>query len=409
MKSICFLFLLAPIISHAKLPTRGVDIVINKDSEYSTQNTTSEWLTVTEYSLVDLPQSAVCLYKMCNGVNETLTLDVPKNNKPYAKSTFYNFARIDSPMEIDTPDGVLQIRLTFSGDVNLGAYLKNNENNRIWLKSTAIDNNAATTSVQISPDNPCGAFIGNCSFTTVHGIKLTGLGGKAKVEVKLPPAISGKEYVINNVALAKIETIFNSRNTETGANYTNSYFVFSGKIKVPERCYLMIDGHNDGTITFDDIDASSGSADNILLQTKQVKLKSTCTGIVGAAMPVVSEVKLAPAGNTQFSDGVFKLNPGITAETTKASGRYLGIVAKYLPDITSCSTTDGYTFVNNGYYNKKVVVPAYNTSKNDISSTSFISFGLCALGSGNDLLQSGNHSGAINLTTRWSFSENSNK
>jgi hypothetical protein len=195
---------------------------------------------------------------MCNGVNETLTLDVPKNNKPYAKSTFYNFARIDSPMEIDTPDGVLQIRLTFSGDVNLGAYLKNNENNRIWLKSTAIDNNAATTSVQISPDNPCGAFIGNCSFTTVHGIELTGLGGKAKVEVKLPPAISGKEYVINNVALAKIETIFNSRNTETGANYTNSYFVFSGKIKVPERCYLMIDGHNDGTITFDDIDASSG-------------------------------------------------------------------------------------------------------------------------------------------------------
>lgn len=67
-------------------------------------------------------------------------------------------------MEIDTPDGVLQIRLTFSGDVNLAAYLKNNENNRIWLKSTAIDNNAATTSVQISPDNPCGAFIGNCSL-----------------------------------------------------------------------------------------------------------------------------------------------------------------------------------------------------------------------------------------------------
>ncbi|HAX4887809.1 TPA: hypothetical protein JZF81_004116 [Escherichia coli] len=402
MKIIYIFLLLLPVICYASLPTRGVDVEVNKNVEYSTQNTTDEWLTVAEYSLVDLPQSTYCLYKMCNGANQSLTLDVPKNNKPYAKSTFHNFARADSPMEINTPDGVLLIRLTFSGEVNLGAHLQNNENNRVWTERVVIDNNAATTSIQISPDNPCGAFIGACSFTTVHGIALTGGGGKVKVEVKLPPALSGKEYTIDGLALAKIETVFNKTNTPISANYTNSYFVLSGKIKVPERCYLMVDGHNNGLITFNDVDASSGS-NNIPLQTRRVSLKSTCTGIVGAAKPVISEVKLAPVGNTSFSDGVFKLNSD--TEITRTSGRYLGIIANYLPDITSCSTNTGFTFVSNEYLNKKVVVPAYNTLNSDISSTSFISFGLCALGSGNDLLLPGNYSGAIQLTTRWRFSD----
>lgn len=407
MKYICAILFLVSGLSYASLPTRGVDVEVKKNVDFSVENTTNEWLTVAEYSIVDLPQSRTCLYAMCNGAGESLTLTVPRNNKPYAKSTFINFAHPDSPMQINTPDGIMLIRLTFSG-TDLKAYLQNNENDRVWIEHVSIDN-AASASVQVSPDNPCGAFIGGCPFTTIHGLH-SGIGsfGKAKVEVKLPPSISSKEYTINNLSLAKIETVFNKTNTHISANYTTSYFILSGKIKVPERCYLSIDGHNDGMIIFNDVDASSHSDNNIPLQTKKLLLKSTCTGVVGASMPLVSEVKISPAGDTQFSNGVFRLKPIDITGTAKVSEKYLGIVAKYLPDITSCNVDNGYTFVSDAYFNKKIVVPANNTSGSDISSTSFISLGLCTFGSADDLLVSGDHTGAIRLTTRWRFTEASN-
>lgn len=406
MKSICTILFLVSGLSYASLPTRGVDVLVEKNVDFSVENTTNEWLTIAEYSIVDLPQSTLCIYSMCNGAGDRLTLTVPRNNKPYAKSTFTNYAHPDSPMQFNTPDGVMLIRLTFS-DTDLRAFLRNNENSRVWVERVSIDNKVSA-SIQVSPDNPCGAFIGGCPFTTIHGLQTSVLRGKAKVEVKLPPSISSKEYTINNLSLAKIETAFNKTNTNIGANYTTSYFVLSGKIKVPERCYLNIDGHSNGMIIFNDVDASSHSDNNIPLQTKKLLLRSTCTGVVGASMPLVSEVRVSPVGDTQFSNGVFRLKPIGMTGTAKASEKYLGIVAKYLPDTTSCNVGDGYTFVSDSYFNKKTVVPANNMSGSDVSSTSFISLGLCTFGSANDLLVSGDHTGAIQLTTRWRFAETSN-
>ncbi|EFH2659448.1 hypothetical protein IM201_004154 [Escherichia coli] len=393
------------------LPTRGGDISISMTRDYSSSDSTGEWLTLAEYNIRDLSLTPGCIYLMCNGANQSLTTKVSYNNRPYVKSTFTNFASYNSPMRINTPDGDMFVRLTFSGVVTLSGYLENHENSRVWTKNELITNNTESVSIQLLPENPCGALLTGCTFTTFHGLSSGAsagiIGGSVKVEVKLPPAISRKTYTINNVALAKIETIFNKTNNITGANYTNSYFSLSATINIPERCYLNVNGLDDGVIKFNTLDASTVS-DGSPLQSRQLLLESTCTGIVGANKPVISEVKLSPSGNTTLEGNyIFRLKPANKNSGDSMHSRYLGIVAKSLPHITNCDAGDGYTFTGNSYMNKKTVVPENNALNGEITSTSFVSFGLCLFGDGDALMMHGEHTGAIQLTTRWRFDSSS--
>ena len=52
------------------LPTRGGDISISMTRDYSSSDSTGEWLTLAEYNIRDLSLTPGCIYLMCNGANQ---------------------------------------------------------------------------------------------------------------------------------------------------------------------------------------------------------------------------------------------------------------------------------------------------------------------------------------------------
>ncbi|EHO7054882.1 hypothetical protein [Escherichia coli] len=351
------------------------------------------------FAVLDLstaaPRDTSCGY-MCTSPQ---TVKVNHLGFPFGRGTFNFYGTQERT--VSTPDGPLTIRFRFN-DITLFLRMTNRNNGNNFDKTFLSD--AAESDREITPGNKCGN-LGGCTYQVQSGFA----SGKIIMDIKLPPALSQKTYDLGSISVADIVVLASPtrENQSFVQQIKTSTLTVHPTITVPDRCYINIDngsGRNPSSyaITFSDIDASSVST-GTPLQSKTIKLSSTCIGVAGALKDVVSEVKLEPSGVTTVADDyIFKLKP--TKNDTQEGERYLGIIARDTVSGNKCNM-DGSVFTSGQYKTMGTVVVAGSQSggTNSLISPYPVTFSLCGFGDRSNLLIPGDHTGAVRLTTRWKF------
>ncbi len=307
---------------------------------------------------------------------------------------------------VNTVDGDMKIRLIYK-DLKVRASSKVVG---VGYQRTYIENfDVTTTNNMVTKDfDTCNSLYGQqCRISFMSGL----VDGEIDIQVKLPPALSKKNYELKDVQVGSFENTLTLRyvgsNISDTTKRVQSQLFMSGYVSVPDRCYLLIDNvqQTDSSaqnITFKDVEADKVTGGTVTLDSKTLQLRSQCLGVVGASKAVQLDAKLTPVDMTVENGYVFKLNPkNGTSET--GTSRYLGVVARLLPT-GRCNNSDNNALKNGVYIPiGQVVIVNNNVYMNGLASPVPLTFSLCSFGDGGKLLAAGEHTGALKLTSRWRF------
>ncbi|ELO4976014.1 hypothetical protein QUQ42_004118 [Escherichia coli] len=400
MKKYCFLLLVfvTGIVraENEGLVTRNINlqtIVVDSDTD------ANEWVTVKTIKVSEENQNNGCGF-LCSGL---ITLD---NVTLLGRGVgAIKWLPDGAEKTVNTPDGDMKVRMIYKNIklrakfMLMGVNYQRNYDNDFDVSET---NNIVTYTSEA-----CDSLYGSeCSVSFMSGI----VGGEIDVQVKLPPALSNKNYELKNITVGSFENSLTVRyygtNIQDRSESINTQFVVSGYISVPDRCYLLIDNvqQTDSStkdITFKDVEADKVTGSNVPLDSKTLQLRSQCMGVKGASKGVQLDAKLTPVDMAVENKYVFKLKPKSTSETD--TSRFLGVVARLL-STGSCNDSDNNALKNGVYIHiGQVVIAGSKIHQNGLDSPVPLTFSLCSFGDGGKLLTAGEHTGALKLTARWKF------
>ncbi|WP_089584349.1 hypothetical protein [Escherichia coli] len=286
----------------------------------------------------------------------------------------------------------IKIQLLHSiNNVRGNCYLLNTTSNRYWncRDKNHIDVyvnkgivSGGTKSLDISSANPCG-------WNALCGYEYTAWITSAEISlgIIIPETLAAGTYYFNDVSIAKMVSGLSSAGPNAEQAKLESFIKVSGSITVPDRCYIKINNgeKNPGlvSIEFTEVDSSAREG---FLEKKELILSGACYGL-GNDKSLSMSLKATPLSQT-INDYTLRLKP---ANLSNEDG-FLGVMIKDIDD-NSCNGNDNSLMFgvykdflkSNGNVNFIFNKPLY--------------FNLCRYGS--TLLTSGQHSGALTLTTRW--------
>ncbi len=366
--------------------------------DVTTDHSSGEWITVKTIDIATQPQNDGCGF---------LCTSVPPLEFAWLSygSGYVDWSLNEVEQTVSTTDGNMMVRLSYS-DVKIKEILGMTVEETYLEYQQEVDSSASDPERRINTKSACPLVGGRCVLSLKAGL----VSGKIDIQVKLPPALSKKEYVFGNVQVGniKVQSGFdkNPGYINTYSSTANKKVTLSGTISVPDRCYLLIDNtqqtdSSTQNIIFNDVDADKVTAGKTPLSSKTLQLRSQCVGVKGGSKSVNLDVKLTASDMGVENGYVFKLKPKNDTGTTAAS-RYLGIVARLLSTV-SCNDSDSNALKNGVYkYTGTVVQTGSNIYQSGMKSVP-LTFSLCSFGDSGNLLTGGEHTGALKLTARWKF------
>ncbi|HBE2842335.1 TPA: hypothetical protein KL446_004513 [Escherichia coli] len=363
-------------------------------------NRTNEWFTVKTIKVSEQNQNNGCGFLCSQKINldRVAFLGVGTGSVKWLPD--------GGEKTVSTPDGDMKVRLSYKDlKVRLNLMFSGVSYTKTYIGDFDISdkNNVVTKKTEGACESIYGPY---CSLNFQVGL----VAGEIDIQVKLPPALSKKNYEIKDILVGSLDATlmveYIGANLPVITNNAQSQIVFSGYVSVPDRCYLLIDNvqqtdSSTQNIIFKDVEADKVTGGNVPLDSKTLQLRSQCIGVTGASKGVLLDAKLTPVDMAVENGYVFKLKPKSTSETD--TSRFLGVVARLLSS-GSCNDSDRNA-LKNGVYTHigQVVIAGNDTYLNGLASPVPLTFSLCSFGDGGNLLTAGEHTGTLKLTARWKF------